>query len=517
MNAILNTINQFAQSTPDSIAIEGDELHLSYRALQNEAIKLSDHFKRQQIRCLALLMDNSPAWVVFDLAAQMADTTLIPLPPFFTPEQIHHTLADAAVDTLITDQSVLISKLFPAARPRPIQKVAGKSCWQATLTESATRKPELNGIAKVTYTSGTTGAPKGVCLTQEAMNNVSISLKQAIGVNARDRHLCLLPLAVLLENTGGVYTTLLAGGCCIIPSLSKTGISGATKLDPELMANAIRAADASTLILLPQMLQALITEVRATMPLPQRLRFIAVGGAPVARTLLEQAAAINLPVFEGYGLSECASVIAVNTPASQRLGSVGKLLPHTQIRFNHDGEILLAGNLFSGYLNHAARGGRWYASGDLGYLDSDGFLYLTGRKKNCFITSFGRNVAPEWVEKELTVQPAIAQAALFGEAQPYNVAVITPEAGTSQSDAQIDAAIAAANRQLPDYAQVSAWLLADEPFSIANQQLTATGRVRHEAVWEHYGERINQYYRQQGSHTRLINNRKEATCHSLMT
>ncbi|MCF6323154.1 MAG: AMP-binding protein [Gammaproteobacteria bacterium] len=493
MNIILNSLKQFSQRTPDTIAIEGDDLHLSYSTLQSEVVKLSGCIKLRGYKRLAIMLDNGPAWVVFDLAAQLANITLIPLPAFFTPEQIRHSLADAAIEVLITDQTALTSQLLPEFKARPMQKVAGKSCWQIALPVTRSDIPVLNNIAKITYTSGTTGTPKGVCLTQAAMNNVACSLKQTIGITAQDRHLCLLPLAVLLENIAGIYTPLLAGARCIIPSLRNTGISGATQLNPQLMANAIRSAEASSIILLPQMLQALIEDSNAATSLPENLRFIAVGGAPVSRGLLSQAQALNLPVYEGYGLSECASVVAVNTPNQHRIGSVGKVLPHTQIKFAEGGEILLANNLFNGYLNNRTLAtDEWHASGDLGYLDKDGYLYLTGRKKSCFITSFGRNVAPEWVEKELTLHPAISQAVVFGEAQPCNTAIIVANPNTERDKLKIIAAIEAANRHLPDYAQVSRWLYADAPFSIANQQLTATGRIRRNAIWSHYGERIDQ-------------------------
>jgi long-chain acyl-CoA synthetase len=499
MNSLLKTIQQFAQDTPDAIAIEGDDLHLSYAALQCEVVKLSDHFKRHDYQRLAILMDNSPAWVVFDLAAQMAGITLIPLPAFFSPQQIRHSLADAAAESLITDQTALTAKILPELKPRPIQKVAGQSCWEIALPVTADRHTNLNGIAKITYTSGTTGTPKGVCLTQTTMNNVADSLKKTIGITREERHLCLLPFAVLLENIGGIYTPLLAGARCITPGMSKVGHLGASKIDPKQMAAAIRSANASSIILLPQMLQALIAEVTTGTALSERLRFIAVGGAPVSRGLLDQAEALSLPLFEGYGISECASVVAVNTPTRQRSGSVGKLLPHIQIRFAEDGEIMLKGNLFNGYLNRLSTRDEWYASGDLGHLDGDGYLYITGRKKSCFITSFGRNVAPEWIEKELTLQPAIEQAVVFGEARPYNVAVIVAPPALKQDVSQINAAIEEANRRLPDYAQIGRWLFADEPFSIANQQFTATGRPRRNAIWSYYATPISHLYCQHDS------------------
>lgn len=506
MNTVLDAIKAHARLTPDAIALEGDEQHLSYRALLNEVTAISDYLGTQQSSCIGLLMDNGPAWVVFDLAAQMAQVTLVPLPHFFSSEQLQHALSDAGIEQVFTDSSEPFSACTSALRPRPLPRVAGQNCWQITVANPPKRASIDNTtnrhIAKVTYTSGTTGTPRGVCLPQIALERVTQSLQQAIGVSAKDRHLCLLPLAVLLENIGGLYVPLISGGCCVVPSLQRVGMLGSSSIDLATMTDAIHNARASTIILLPQMLAALVAAKVEISKLSSQLRFVAVGGAPISQQLLDQAAALGLPVYEGYGLSECASVVAVNTPQHHRNGSVGKVLPHLQIRFAEDGEILLSGERFAGYLNYPSHQDNWYASGDLGYLDDDGFLYITGRKKNCFITSFGRNVAPEWIEKELTIQPAIAQAVVFGEARPFNLALIVPDKGiaSSEQQQQVTEAIKAANRHLPDYAQITQWLLADEPFTIINDQYTATGRPRRDAIWNHYGARIDQLYHSHEEH-----------------
>ncbi len=369
MSLILHAIERFSVQTPHATAIEGSALQLSYRALYTEVERLSLYLESLNIHCMALLMDNGPAWIVFDLAAQKAGITLVPIPPFFSPQQREHSLTDAGVEVLISDQSAPIFDLPHKPGVRPLAKVAGQNCWQINLPVTAQNR-NFSRIAKITYTSGTTGSPKGVCLQQAVLDNVAVSLSQAIQVTPHDRHLSLLPLAVLLENIGGIYTTLLSGACCLIPSLKKVGMLGAAKLIPQQMSDAIITAHPSSIILLPQMLQILLNTVRSGAALPKQLRFIAVGGAPIAHRLLDDAQTLGLPLFEGYGLSECASVVALNTPAQHRPGSVGKLLPHMQIKFSDEGEILLAGNLFSGYLNQKTQieTEKWYATGDLGHF-----------------------------------------------------------------------------------------------------------------------------------------------------
>jgi long-subunit acyl-CoA synthetase (AMP-forming) len=134
----------------------------------------------------------------------------------------------------------------------------------------------------------------------------------------------------------------------------------------------------------------------------------------------------------------------------------------------------------------------WLHTGDIGYMDEDNYLYINGRKKNIFITSYGRNVSPEWVERDLTSTPAIAQACLFGESKPWNTALIVPT--LDASDDLIAASIERINQQLPDYARVSKWLLADEHFSTDNQQLTPNGRLKRDVIWQTYQKTIDALY-----------------------
>jgi len=229
-------------------------------------------------------------------------------------------------------------------------------------------------------------------------------------------------------------------------------------------------------IFLPQMLAALVAALENGAPAPRSLRFAAVGGAKVSAALLTRARALGLPVYEGYGLSECASVVSLNLPGADRLGSVGRPLGHARVRIDQ-GEIVV----------HT--GDAWLPTGDLGSVDADGYLYIDGRRKHVLITSFGRNVSPEWPEAELLAGRAIAQAAVFGEARPRLCALLVPAPGAP--DEAVEAQVYAANERLPDYARIGAWLRADEPFTPQNGFATANGRARREALWLAYGERLD--------------------------
>jgi len=480
-----------------AVALEGAIKSLTYSELKHQIGQLTDDLSEREPDAIGLLMDNTPAWVVADLAAMKTWIPVVPMPLFFSPEQIGHLILSAGLELVLTDQPgpfrQMLGPIGIAISDEDGVDIAGIRVHLFQLEHPAACSIP-DSIAKVTYTSGTTGDPRGVCLTQGTMETVAESLRMACRACADDRHLCALPLATLLENIGGVYVPLLAGGTCILPGLAAVGMHGASGLDPARFLQALTQYKANTCILIPQMLLALVSAIQSGGKYPPSLRYIAVGGAPVSKTLLETAAELGLPVFEGYGLSEAASVVAVNGPEGHKPGSVGKPLPHVRLDFAEDGEILVSGALFAGYLgqDESELQDGFYATGDTGYLDDEGFLHITGRKKHIFITAFGRNVSPEWVERELTIQPLIAQAVIFGEGQSFNIAVLVARDGADEG--LVEQCVAAANSGLPDYARVSRWLLADAPFSVENGLFTGTGRPRRDTIWRQYRQQIESIY-----------------------
>lgn len=446
---------------------------------------------------LGIAMDNSPAWAVVDLAAMHAKLPVVPLPYFFSPAQTLHAINDAGIDAIVSDQPILVEQLLAGQGRKVLRKsafeIAGQDLTLFFLERINTDRLPAK-TAKVTYTSGTTGSPKGVCLDVVAMCTVALSLRQATCAKTSDIHLSILPLSTLLENIAGVYVPLLAGATAVLLPSAEVGLSGSSGLNIGKMMDALHQSKATTTLMTPELLKALVLAMESGIPRPPHLRLVAVGGASVSRKLLQRAEKLGLPVYEGYGLSECASVVAFNTADAHRAGSVGKLLPHVKLKFTEDGEILVSGACMLGYSKNVSApfNEGFYATGDIGHLDEDGYLYITGRKKNMFITSFGRNVAPEWVETELSMSPFIAQAALFGEARPWNIAVIVP--GSHATEAQIEQVVTEVNDGLPDYARVGRWLLADEPFTSKNGLLTPNGRLKREAIKQAYESRINAMY-----------------------
>ncbi len=498
MKTLYEAIVHHAASRPDSIAIAGDQENMTYASLLQSINQLASLLPLNFLNnTLAIDLENHAAWAVLDLAVMPHHTVTLPIPPFFSDAQILHALEDAGATALITDQP----ERYQAILGDKLQIItsltlAGKSLKLLTLDVEPKALPK--DTAKVTYTSGTTGTPKGVCLKTQSMTTVAKSIVSATALRADNRHLSVLPLATLLENVAGLYANLLVGGATHLHSAKAVGFNG-SQFDIHALINALRTAQATTAILMPGMLAALVAAYETGIEPLQDLRFIAVGGASVAPALLQRADKLGLPVYEGYGLSESNSVVALNTANARNIGSVGKPLPHLQIKVNPDHEIMVKGANYLGYIGHTAPTDDWLPTGDIGSIDQDGYLFISGRKKNLFITAFGRNVSPEWIERDLCHTSVIQQACVFGEAKPWNTAVIVANAETD--DMAIDLAIASVNEQLPEYAQISRWIRADSPFTVSNQQLTPNGRLKRDHIWQHYQHPIDVLYSTQAPST----------------
>lgn len=491
MTATLAAIRGFVTHTPNRTAVRSATETWTYRELLDRATAIARAFEAHDVEVVALAADNSPAWVAVDLGAQISGVVLVPLPPFFTREQIAHALADSGADALLADPRLLAVRDIDHSTLEPFAALGGALAFGRLRANTAADMPPAT--AKISYTSGTTGKPKGVCLTQASMDAVASSLRDAVSGLEVTRHLCVLPLATLLENVAGVYAPLMKGAEVVLPSAAETGLAGAARFDPLMLLRSLTVHAAESIILVPELLRGLVAALEHGAQQPTGLKLVAVGGGHVSPALLERAARLGLPVYEGYGLTECASVVTLNSPAARRVGSVGRPLPHAEVTIDSRGGIHVGGPAVSGYVGGGHVPQR-IATGDLGHFDADGFLHVTGRRKNLFITSFGRNVSPEWVEAELVEDSAIAQAAVFGEARPWNVAVIVPAAGAQRQD--IEAAIDAANRRLPDYARIGDWLAADEPFAVSNGQATTNGRSRRTTIWNRYGRQLDALYDQ---------------------
>lgn len=513
MKQFWSTVCEWAKTEPHRVALSDGVHGLTYPDLVARVQQLADSFRQLGVQRLAIQLDNGIDWACADLAAQLAGIIVVPMPLFFSTDQQSWVLETASIDTLIGPPH---AGFHPVSLPGLREQDFQAPVWQRAVKD---RKAVPVGTFKITYTSGTTGNPKGVCLSAEHLDRVAESLAAVTGTVGAQCHLTLLPLSTLLENITGLYVPLRLGMLSLVLPLAQVGFSGSSQFNPQQLAATLQRYQPHTLVLVPELLRALMMLASFHPDLMSSLRFVAVGGGKVSPDLLQHSQRLGIPVHEGYGLSECGSVVALNRPGLDRPGSVGQLLPHVRVRSGEDGEILVTGAAMLGYLQtdmpvsivshrdpiHSslpsanagpicvndgqnsigAGDSTWIATGDLGYVDSDGYLWITGRKKNVQITAFGRNFSPEWVEAEAQTCSAMLRMVIFGDDLPSNVAVIQVNPAKAE---ELPAQILQLNNRLPDYAQVHHYILAE--LSQTNGLITANGRPKRQAIYEQFRSQI---------------------------
>ncbi|MDO8342993.1 MAG: AMP-binding protein [Cellvibrio sp.] len=513
MSKILAAIYRHAFATPKKIALVGQTTQLTYAELIAKIDELANWLIERNIGRAGLWGENSIEWIIADLAAWKANVTLVPLPRFFSTTQLQHVISQAQLPCLLVCGDIAPVADVSERSNTPVEHIfLDQLSGLDQLTDNETITA-IDSIAKITFTSGTTGTPKGVCLSTAALENVTLALAERIysaphadiDINV---HLNLLPLSTLLENVAGVYVPLYLGKRVVVVAGAALGLTGSSQLSLPTLLQALHQYQPNSLILLPQILQGFVAASTQGFSLPRSLKFIAVGGARTPAILIEQARALGISVYEGYGLSECASVVSLNSPVANKIGSVGKALGHLEIKID-SGLIKVRGNVFSGYLGQAAQArDEWLDTGDLGYIDNDGFIFITGRQKNLLISSFGRNISPEWIESELSLCRSIAQVMVIGDSQPFCSAIVVPASAQTTAE-QITQDIRRINQHLPDYARVQKFIVAAELFTPTNQLLTDNGRLRRAAILGQYLNAIAAIYSSPDSHASDLSSSKQ--------
>jgi long-chain acyl-CoA synthetase len=463
------------------IALQTANISMSYAELGCLVEKFSKWLTEHAIHSVALYCDNSPQWVIVDLACQHADVVFTAIPLFFSKQQITHLLDTAKPQLLLSDKKMEMDG-----------EIDEPNLLLQAYQLAVDTKPLLpDSTSKITYTSGSTGQPKGVCLSVGNQLNVAQSLLHVTGLHS-SKHLCLLPLSTLLENIAGVYAPLLAGGCVYLAQDQQRGFQGSRLDNPPQLFACIDKAQPNSLILVPELLQVLIQGAVKGWQIPDSLQFIAVGGSKVTQSLLERARQLGFPVYQGYGLSECGSVVSLETEEYCTPGSSGKLLPHLRARVI-DSELVVQGNTFLGYLDQPdSWGEKEVYTGDIAEM-TDQEIFIKGRQKNLLINSFGRNISPEWIEAEMLASGLFQQFVVFGDSQAYCVALLVTYSEQTEQEV-VSQTIAAVNQGLPDYAQVKAFIRLVKPMSYASGLLTANGRPRRTGIAEKYAQQINALY-----------------------
>ena len=409
--------------------------------------------------CVGLLLPRDRRHVIADLALASLGRTLVVLPDFFSPEQWRHMIADAGVGVVISSAGLadrlatagVPVRILPSVSPRP-----GSSSAPVPLSPLPCQR--------IIYTSGTTGQPKGVRIAEAQCAASLAGLRQAVQAVPDDVHLSLLPFSLLLEQVAGLLLPLSVGARVHIAA------------GPHEAA----AVGATTSVVVPALLAAWTAALRQSgQPAPASLRCVAVGGAPVGSPLLTAAWAAGLPAYEGYGLSECCSVVAVNRPGHNRPGTAGLPLPGLTVTLE-DGEITVRGpTVMAGYLGGSDPGGVW-RTGDLGRFTDDGALVVLGRRDDVIVTPQGRNVHPEWVEPLLLADPGLSACAVV--AGPDGVTAALLPRDSSPSLPGWTERVAALAGSLPAYARPVRVVLIPPAIAAERALFTPDGRPRRRRI-----------------------------------
>jgi len=494
MSALWEAICLYAKTKPNESAVIGHDETLTWSALKQRINSFSDELDSFSGQVLALYADNSPDWIAIDIACHIANITLLPLPRFFSKQQLTHAIKESGATAIIMAAADAgdEGELSGATRGKQVNL---SSCYSSLVLSETEQKQVVHipqKTQKITFTSGSTGQPKGVCLSRSSQISTSQALISAIGLS-EIKHLAILPFSTLLENIAGIYAPLLTGGQIIALPQNRLGFNGSQGFNLRTLLDVITSYQPSSFILLPELLSAILGAVGQGWEIPESISFIAVGGSKVSQNLLHKAQTVDLPVYQGYGLSECGSVVSLNTPKQSNISAAGQVLEHLKVTIE-EGEVIVYGNTFLGYINQKST---WNQNkvytGDLGFYDEQGYLHITGRKKNVLVSSFGRNISPEWLESELLANGLLSQCVVFGDAAPFCIALITPRhSETCRQD--IQRWIDEVNNNLPDYAQVKDWRQPASPLTVEAGLITSNGRPVREKIMQQNQDIIQQFY-----------------------
>lgn len=364
-----------------------------------------------------LLGHNSPEWVFSCCGCLALGATAVPLDPQTSPEHVWDLADFATARAVIADAGLLrqLERARPDGRAREVTLLDVQATGQALgeVTERESRiSPEMT--ATVIFTAGPAIEPRGVCLTHGNLIANLLALAEVQQVDASDRILSTLPLHHALEFTGGLLMSMLAGATTTyLESVNSRSIL-----------EAIRATGTTAMMGVPRLYKLLSDRVRRLECAADlsNLRLVVSGGAPLSAELSAVYRDFGIVICEGYGLSEAGPVVSVNPPDVLRAGSVGQPLPGQEVRIEggEQGEVLVRGaNVTPGYLNRpdltaVAIADGWLRTGDRGYLDGDGFLYITGHSDHIILTGVGKNVYAEEVEAHYWGLPHVAELGVVG-------------------------------------------------------------------------------------------------------
>jgi long-chain acyl-CoA synthetase len=564
----------------------GEYRSITFEALEDSVDRLAASLIRLGVAKgdrVAVFAYHGPEWVMADLAALKLGAVIVPLYHTLSPSAAKYILNDSACKLIFVEDKKLFDVIDEVRGEIPslahvvvfdekgIEERGAFLKFGDLMSDDA--RVERDAVvdlpsvfhgdpATIVYTSGTTGAPKGVVLSHGNITFNAFSALRRFKVTSDDTFLSFLPLCHMLERTCGYYAMLFAGATIAYAEGISTIVSDVQKIRPTIIVVVPRIVEKIYEAVEQKVMEAplirrklVFAAVRCLservnrvyraekVPLSLRvrcalcdrlvaskfrkiaggrLRLLVSGGAPLDRKLAKTLHVLGFNIIEGYGLTETAPIVCAATLEDICLGTVGKPLDGVDVRIGESDEILVRGpNLMCGYFNmpeetaKAIDGDGWFHTGDQGRFDARGNLVITGRLKELIVTSYGKKVAPVPIEAEITQSPYIDQALLYGDNKKFIAALVVPRRdrleryAREKGIAAVDYAELLARREIRDliaseieratedlapFEKVRAFALLAEGFTVANELLTPTLKLRRKKIVERYGNAIDALY-----------------------
>lgn len=476
---------------------------------------------------VAILAGNIPEWTICDIATIAAGGVGVGIYPTSSAEQCEYVIDHSDAEFVVVDSAEQLKKLegleLPKVREIFLVEANGSvlngrvSAFQDALAfGSSTRREFLplvkeiggnadaNGTAIMVYTSGTTGKPKGAMLSHKYILNSVESLRRAVPIFETDVALSYLPGCHVAERISGIYNRLYSGTpAYFINDLSKL-YEQMLDVKPTVFASLPRFFEKIHASVIAKKGEADVSEQDLKDAFGGRVRLLTSGGAPLPPEIAEFYRSRGLPILQAFGLTEniCG---AFNTVHANKFGTVGRPMPMCEIKIADDGEILLKSEMmFSGYYKEPEKTAEmfdadgWLKTGDLGSLDEDGFLKITGRKKEIIVLSSGKNVAPALVENYVKESHLISHCFLHGDGRSYCVALITVNQaeinGNGNMTDFVEAAVAKANARVSSSEQIKKYVILAQDFSAERDEITPTMKLKRAIVARNYKDILEKLY-----------------------
>lgn len=544
---------------------------------------------------VAIWSKNCPAWAEVDFANASLGAASVPIYDTLTGSQGAYILKNSGAKVLFVQDGEVLDRVWEHlgdlkslkqvvmldGNPNQKDVMALETLYQlgskhAQENEGMLEKRVANvkpdDLASLVYTSGTTGDPKGVQLSQWNFASNSLIAKDAVGIDTNDKFLSFLPLSHVFERTGGHFTAYSSGSHVVyarsiltltedmgihkptimmsVPRLYEkiygkimAGINGASFLKKFIFNWAIAQGKAANVYRqrnepLPASLQKKVDRAdklvfgKLKAAVGGKLRYFVSGGAALSQEIEEFFWAAGIQILQGYGLTETSPVTNVNLPYQLRFGSVGKAVRDTEIMIDTsewnsartdvvEGEICVKGpQVMSGYYKNKSATDEvfdkegYFHTGDVGFVDDDGYLFITDRKKEIIVMSNGKNVAPQHIEGLLKLQPHIEQACAIGDDRKYMTALICPDFEALEAFATengiaaegealvadqrvvslIEQQVELVNAQLPRYEQIKKFWIVPRAWSVEDGELTPTLKLKRRIISDKFKTFIDGLY-----------------------